>query len=69
MKPELATDGTTEVEEYVVVWFPPEGDRAKAFATEARARKFAASEDVTEWNPLLEHRITIHTVVSELLPL
>lgn len=61
----LAVDGTTE--EWVVVWFPPQGDKVKKFDTEEKARTFADDEDVKEWNPLLEHRFT--TIVSELVPL
>lgn len=53
---------------YVVLWFPPEGDRARTFgANEAKARAFAATEDIAKWNPLMVHRITITT--EELLPL
>lgn len=55
-------------EEWIIIWFPPSGDRKKVFRTEAEAREFAATdEEASDWNPLLEHRVT--TVVSEILPL
>lgn len=62
-------DGATVVEEWVVLWFPPEGDRDKRFTDEAKARRFARREDVAEWNPLLDHRVTTTTVKSEFVPL
>lgn len=77
-------DGTTEVEEWVVTWFPPDQpDRSRAFTgerAEEKARAFAARNepfrdpyradyDVAQWNPLLEHRVTIMMVTSEIVPL
>ena len=62
----------TKTEEWVVVWFPPEGDHRKTFTgtdAEDKARQFARTDDVSEWNPLLDHRIVTTMVVSELVPL
>ena len=54
-------------EKWVIVWFPPSGDCRRNFSTEAKARTFAATEDVADWNPLMEHIIV--TTQSELIPL
>lgn len=57
-------------DEWVVVWFPPgEPTREKRFGDEARARMFAVREDIADWAPLLEHRVTTTSVVAELIPL
>jgi hypothetical protein len=62
--------GESTVEEWVVVWFPPDArDRTRRFTEESKARAFAATPDIAEWNPLLDHRITTTIVVSELVPL
>lgn len=53
--------------QWVVIWFPPYGDAERHFADESRARRFATSDGIAKWNPLLERRIT--TVVTELMPL
>ena len=64
------TEGATETEEWVVIWFPPNRpDKARAFETEEKARAFAATEDVADWCPLLEHRVVTMLVVTELIPL
>lgn len=63
-------ESTSTADEWVVVWFPPDAaQREKRFKDEDKARRFAAEDDVAEWAPLLDHRITTTTVVSELVPL
>lgn len=68
----LAEEGEIEFHSWKVVWFAPDGDKAKTFTgdnAEARARKFAEKEWVADWNPLLEHVMVTTITVSELLPL
>lgn len=62
-------DSYSEVEEWVVLWFPPDRDREWKTNDEAKARRKAAKDGVAQWNPLLEHRITTTVVVSELVAL
>ena len=62
---ELTNDGTSE--RYEVLVFAPEGDVLKKFATEDKAQRYAARPEVAQWNPLLNHVITM--TVTELLPL
>jgi hypothetical protein len=63
-------EAVTTVEEWVVVWFPPDApERSRRFTVEDKARTFAVSEDVAVYAPLLDHRITTTVVVSELVPL
>lgn len=56
-------------EEWVVVWFPPKvSQRQRAFKAEGRALDFAKDgvverEQVSDWSPLVEHRIV--TTYSE----
>jgi hypothetical protein len=52
---------------WIVLWFSPSEDGRRVFTSEAGARKFAGTEGVAEWNPILE-RQTILTV-SELMAL
>lgn len=60
---------TETIEEWVIVWFPPEADRSRKFRREQAARDFAATEEVAQWHPLMEHRRTTTSVESELVPL
>lgn len=54
--------------DYVVVWFPPNGDREKKFGLdEDKARAHAGQPQIAEWNPILVLRHT--TVTEEILPL
>lgn len=58
----------TEIElEWIIMWFPPEGDCKRKFRNEQAARRYAATEVVAKWNPLME-KIT-KSVTSELVPL
>jgi hypothetical protein len=43
-------------EHYVVIWFPPEGDKERRFKHAPAARAFAQSEDILPWSPLMERR-------------
>lgn len=62
----LTEEGITE--RWMVLWFPPDAaERQRTFATVDAARNFARSEDVADWNPLIEHQIT--TVITELVPI
>ena len=57
----------TITERWTIIWFAPDGDHRKKFTDETKARKFAASEDVVDWNPLMEHEIA--TVKTEVISL
>lgn len=57
----------TITERWIIVWFAPDGDHLKKFNTETAAREFAKTDDVKDWNPLMEHQTT--TVKTELIPL
>lgn len=60
---------TTIDTRYVILWFPPDGDKRKAFTDEGRAREFAANNEVANWHPLME-RLTVTTITeTELIPL
>lgn len=53
------------VEEWLVVWFPPDKERdQRNFTTAEQAQKYAAKQD---WNPLIVHRTT--TIVNRIVPL
>ncbi|MGH3977126.1 MAG: hypothetical protein ACRDS9_28015 [Pseudonocardiaceae bacterium] len=61
-----APAGTTT--DYVVIWFPPNGDREKKFGLdEDKARAHAGQPQIAEWNPILVLQHT--TVTEEILPL
>jgi hypothetical protein len=60
-------DPGEKTERFIVLWFSPSEDGRRVFTTEAGARKFAGTEDIAEWNPILE-RQTI-TTISEVLTL
>lgn len=47
----------TSTEQYVIVWFPPDGDQERKFKHAPAARAFAEREDIVRWNPLMEHRV------------
>ena len=60
----------TTVDEWVIVWFPPnEAQCLRKFRTETAARSFAAGKAVAYWNPLMEHRRITMSVESKLVPL
>jgi hypothetical protein len=56
--------------QYVIVWFPPEAaERTRTFKTRACAEKFAASEGVAEWHPLmLERHTRILPLPAKIIP-
>ncbi len=63
------------IESWVVAWFPPYGDKEKTFKSEEAARRFAAREDtyehegITQWNPILFHRVKTIDVEETILEL
>jgi hypothetical protein len=60
---------STIAEKFVVVWFPPEGDRERTFTLEVPARTFAAKRGVGDWNPILLRRVTVTDVTETMLDL
>lgn len=54
----------TETEiKWVIIWFHPDGDRRRNFTDEEAARRFAKTEDVAEWHPLMEKRVIETTTI------
>lgn len=47
-----------EVEEtqWRVIWFPPEKEHRTFSGSEAAVRRKASSENVADWNPIIERR-------------
>jgi hypothetical protein len=62
-------------ERWIVLWFPPEGDKQKTFTDEGSARRFAAREDdyevtgIAQHAPLLLHRIVVTETTEMVVPL
>ena len=54
-------------ERWIVLWFSPNEDGRRVFVSEARARAFARSYDIEDWNPILERQTV--TTVSEVMKL
>ncbi len=56
---------STTITKWIVTWFPPEKDARKVFSEYPKALKFARSENVRPWNPILVEQET--TIIETIL--